>query len=79
VLTTDGRILSGVIAEESGNQISLRDASGKQHDILRNQIEELHVTSRSLMPEGFEKDVTKQNLADVIKYVTTVTNSPSGE
>ncbi|QDU99012.1 PVC-type heme-binding CxxCH protein [Lignipirellula cremea] len=79
VITTDGRILSGVIAEESGNQISLRDASGKQLDILRNQIEELRVTTRSLMPEGLEKDVPDQELADLIEYLVTVKEAAPGE
>ncbi len=71
VITTDGRILTGVIADESGNKIAIQDQNGKQQDILRNEIDELRGTSRSLMPEGLEKDVSKQELADVIKYVAS--------
>ncbi len=77
VLTTDGRVLTGVIVEESGNQLSLKDSNGKQHDILRNQIDELHCMSRSLMPEGLENDISKQDLADLLKYVTEVANVAS--
>lgn len=77
VLTVDGRVLTGVIVEESGNQLSLKDSKGKRHDILRNQIEELHAMSRSLMPEGLENDISKQNLADLLKYMTEVANVPA--
>jgi putative membrane-bound dehydrogenase-like protein len=69
IITTDGRILNGVISEESGNHIALRDQNGKQHDILRTRIDELRITGKSLMPEGLEKDLSKQDLADVIKYL----------
>ncbi|MCA9131587.1 MAG: c-type cytochrome [Planctomycetales bacterium] len=70
VLTTDDRVLTGVLTEESGNQITLSDASGKQHNILRNQIEELRATSRSLMPEGLELDLSPQDLANLLHYLS---------
>ncbi|MFP6694595.1 MAG: PVC-type heme-binding CxxCH protein, partial [Pirellulales bacterium] len=69
VITTAGRILNGIIAEEGNNHIVLRDQNGKQHDILRTRIDELRVTGMSLMPEGLEKDLSKQDLADVIGYL----------
>jgi putative heme-binding domain-containing protein len=76
VLTRDGRIVSGIISSESGNNIVLTGADGKQHSILRTDIEELITNSRSLMPEGLEKELSKQQLADVISYVAAASGNP---
>ncbi len=76
VLTRDGRIVSGIISSESGNNIVLTGADGKQHPILRTEIEELITNSRSLMPEGLEKELSKQQLADVISYIAAASGNP---
>lgn len=67
--TREGRIFTGVILSETGNHVVLGTADGKRHTILREQIEQLRTNSRSLMPEGLEKDLSEQQLADVIAYV----------
>ena len=72
VLTLQGRLFNGIIVEEGDNHLVLRDQNGKQQEILRQTIDELRVTGKSLMPEGLEKDLTKQDLADLIKYVSGV-------
>jgi hypothetical protein len=41
----------------------------KQETILRTDIEELKSTGKSLMPEGLEKDLSKQDLADLFAYL----------
>ncbi len=72
VLTIQGRLFNGIIVEEGDNHLVLRDQNGKQQEILRQHIDELRVTGKSLMPEGLEKDLTKQDLADLIEYVSGV-------
>ena len=37
--------------------------------LLRADLDELQSTGKSLMPEGLEKDLSKQDLADVMAYV----------
>jgi putative heme-binding domain-containing protein len=69
VLTASGTTLVGVPAEESGTSMTLVDAQGKRHDILRSEIELISSTNKSLMPEGFENQLSKQDLADVIAFV----------
>ena len=39
--------------------------------ILRTQVEEIHSTGKSLMPDGLEKVMTHQELADLISYIRT--------
>lgn len=72
VVTQQGRTLSGIIAAESTNSITLLRAEAKQDVILRDNIDELVATGVSLMPEGLEKDLTRQELADVITFVKSI-------
>ncbi|MAD79378.1 MAG: dehydrogenase [Planctomycetaceae bacterium] len=72
VVTQQGRTYSGIIASESTNSITLRRAEAKQDVVLRSNIDELMSTGTSLMPEGLEKDLTRQELADVITFVKSI-------
>jgi putative membrane-bound dehydrogenase-like protein len=69
VALTDGRIMTGMIASESATSVTLKRAEGASDTILRLQIEQMISTGISLMPEGLEKDVTPEQMADVIAYV----------
>ncbi len=68
VVTKDGRILDGLLAGESAESVTLR---GEYADVSvrRGEIEEMRASAVSLMPEGLEKDMTRQELADVIAYL----------
>jgi putative heme-binding domain-containing protein len=69
VALTDGRILTGIIAGESATSVTLKRAEGATDTILRSQIDEMISTGLSIMPEGLEKDVTPEHLADIITYI----------
>ena len=75
VLTDDGRTLSGLLATETGSSVTLRKPDGKLDTVLRSEIEELRASGKSLMPEGIEKDMTPQDVADVIRFVIEQTSS----
>ncbi|MCA9064268.1 MAG: neutral/alkaline non-lysosomal ceramidase N-terminal domain-containing protein [Planctomycetaceae bacterium] len=68
-LTTDGILLNGMLINEAGNSITLMSTDGKEHVIARGDLDELIASSRSLMPEGLEKDLSEQDLVDVITFV----------
>jgi putative membrane-bound dehydrogenase-like protein len=65
----DGQVLAGMIAEESAAAVTLRKAENRTDVVLRENIAEMRNTGMSLMPEGLEKKLTPQDLADVIEYV----------
>ena len=67
---TDGRALSGMIAAETGNSVTLRRQEGKEEVLLRADIDAMAGTGQSLMPEGVEKDLKPRDLADLIAYLT---------
>ncbi|MEX1041569.1 MAG: PVC-type heme-binding CxxCH protein [Pirellulaceae bacterium] len=69
--TVDGRVLSGLLAAESRTALEFFDAEGKRQTILRDDIEQLRATPKSLMPEGFEKQVTRQEMVDLLQFLAT--------
>lgn len=75
-VTTNGQQFTGMMASETGISITLAGPEGKQTVILRSDLEELRATGKSLMPEGLEKDVSKQELADLLAYVRSSAPPP---
>jgi putative heme-binding domain-containing protein len=69
--TADGRTLSGVVAAETPTSVTLRRADGAEDTILRANLEALRSTRVSLMPEGFEKQLSNQDVADLFAYLRT--------
>ncbi len=71
VLTTDGRQLTGLIAAETATGITLRRADNATDTVLRIDIEQLKSTGMSLMPEGLEKQIDQQSMADLLEFLRT--------
>jgi putative heme-binding domain-containing protein len=69
--TTDGRTLTGLLAEETPAAIRLRRAEGLEDVIPRSEIEALRPTGRSLMPDGLEQVLKAQDVADLIEFLRT--------
>lgn len=65
VLTTDGRLLTGIVLENSDQRIVLRVQGGKSEVIPQDDIEQLTKNKQSLMPEGIEQQMSPQELADL--------------
>lgn len=69
ILTVDGTVLTGMLAGESANSLRLINSQGKEEQVLRADIEELNASTKSLMPEGFESQMTKQEMADLLSFL----------
>jgi putative heme-binding domain-containing protein len=65
VLTTDGRILTGLLVEDSPQRVVLKLQGGKLETIPRDEIDQLRTSELSLMPEGLEKQLAPQEIADL--------------
>jgi putative membrane-bound dehydrogenase-like protein len=70
VTTRWGRSLSGILAAESKTAVELLDAQGQRHTVLRDDIDEWQPSSKSLMPEGFEKALSKDDLRNLLEFLT---------
>jgi putative heme-binding domain-containing protein len=77
VLTVDGRVLTGLLTENSDEKIVLKIQGGKTETIPRDEIEEAKQSELSLMPEGLEKQMTAEELADLFALLTL--EKPPGE
>lgn len=69
ILTIDGRVLTGLPVEESAQRVVLKVQGGKIETIAREDIEEYRLSDVSLMPEQLEKQLTKQEIADLMSYL----------
>ena len=72
IQTEDGRVHTGMIVVENATSVTLARPDGQRTTILRLDIEEMRGTGRSFMPEGLEKDLSPQDLADVMAFVQEV-------
>jgi putative heme-binding domain-containing protein len=71
VATGDGRVLSGVVAEQDNNIIVLRGADGNLVTLPRSDVESQRTSPQSLMPQGLLKGLTDQDLRDLFAYLRT--------
>ena len=69
VLTKDGKTETGIVSTETASSITLRQPEGKTVLILRQEIDELKSNGISLMPEGLEKNITVEQMADLISFI----------
>jgi putative heme-binding domain-containing protein len=69
VRLVDGTIATGILTAETATSITLRQQEGKDAVIPRAQIEELRSSGQSLMPEGLEKQIPPQEMADLISFI----------
>lgn len=72
VQTDAGRTVTGMITAETATSITLRKPDGTSETILRVNIEELRSTGMSYMPEGLEKSINQQEMADLLAYLLAV-------
>ncbi|HVJ69591.1 MAG TPA: c-type cytochrome, partial [Caulifigura sp.] len=69
--TTDGRVISGLIREETPQEITLQIDAQKTTRIPIAEIESRKPGTVSLMPAGLEKQLTSEELADLVSFLMT--------
>jgi putative heme-binding domain-containing protein len=75
ILTDDGRALSGYLTSEDVDSVGLRDlATGKVREIPIETIED-RVNKGTAMPSGFTNSLTRNELRDLIAYLTSLKGS----
>ncbi|MCS7047495.1 MAG: c-type cytochrome, partial [Gemmataceae bacterium] len=70
VVLEDGKVMSGLLASETKTAIEIYDTEGKKHLLQRDNVEKLVATTKSLMPDGFEKQLKEQELIDLLEFLT---------
>lgn len=70
VLLTSGRVLTGSIRTEN-DKLLIGDNDGKVHIVARHDIEELHHSPLSIMPEGISQKLGPDRLRDLLTFLLT--------
>ena len=69
VATQDGRVLNGLLVEESPQRVVLKVQGGKLETIPRADIDVYKVSEISMMPEQLEKQLTPQEIVDLFAFL----------
>jgi uncharacterized repeat protein (TIGR03806 family) len=68
----DGRLLTGLLVSKDENEVVLKDAQDKLLHIPPKQIEQLVPQRQSLMPDLLLRDMTAQQVADLLEYLSSL-------
>jgi putative membrane-bound dehydrogenase-like protein len=70
VVTTDGRVLTGLLVEDSQQRVIMKMQGGKLETIPRGEIEVFKASKISMMPEELEKQINPAEMADLFAFLT---------
>jgi putative membrane-bound dehydrogenase-like protein len=73
VETKDDESLLGLVVNETGTSVTLRQAYGREDIVPRANITSMKSQGQSIMPEGLEAALTPQGMADLLEYISTAT------
>jgi hypothetical protein len=65
----DGRTLSGLIQSETSDNIVLAMMGGAKETIPRSAIQDMKSLDRTLMPDGLEAAISKEQMSDLIAFL----------
>ncbi len=69
VETKDGELLTGILAAETAEAITLLQAQGIRSTLRRDQLKRQESTGTSLMPEGLEAGLSPQDVRDLVAFL----------
>jgi putative membrane-bound dehydrogenase-like protein len=69
VETKDGRTLSGLIQSETPDTVVLAMMGGAKETISRSAIKDMKSLDRTLMPDGLEAAITKEQMGDLLAFL----------
>jgi putative heme-binding domain-containing protein len=72
VATRDGRLLTGIFGRETADAITLVNAERAEIRVPRTAIESIAPSRVSIMPQGMDAQLSKQELADLVAYLQSL-------
>ncbi len=73
MLTNDGRVLTGLIDDQTPTTITLRGVNNQTTLINRDDVDVLQAMDKSLMPDALVEKLTDDELRDLFAYLTART------
>lgn len=68
--TRDGKLYSGLLTERTEKVVILKDAKNQVVQLSADEIEELTAQQQSLMPDLLLRDLTAQQVADLVAFLS---------
>ena len=72
LVTTDGKVLVGVIVYENRDRLTIEDAQGKQTNLANTEVELRTPEKTSLMPEKLIDRLAISELRDLLAFLETL-------
>ena len=69
ILTVDGETLVGTMIANADSFVTLQVNGGERKTIDREDIDIIKPTGKSMMPEGFERSLTSDQMRDLVGYL----------
>jgi putative membrane-bound dehydrogenase-like protein len=69
ILTTEGQAISGRILDENERELVIATGPNEEVRVPRDQVEEMQPSTVSVMPAGLDKQLSEQELADVVAFL----------
>ncbi|MEO6133867.1 MAG: c-type cytochrome, partial [Ginsengibacter sp.] len=70
--TSNGGTFAGIIETENASSLILKSPGGAVQTILKINIKSMAPMSVSLMPEGLETSINKDDMANLLEYIKTL-------
>jgi putative heme-binding domain-containing protein len=68
-ITKEGTVVNGLLLSESRTALELVDTDAKKHAVQREDLAQLVASAKSLMPEGFEKQIPPEDMVNLLEFL----------
>jgi putative heme-binding domain-containing protein len=76
VETSSGQVITGLLEAKNDKEVAIRDGEDKVHRIPADDVEQIVRQQKSLMPELLLRDLTKQEVADLLAFLSSLKTPP---
>lgn len=66
----DGQIVAGAIAQDSGEDMVIRDAANQMHKVAKSQIAQKQISPVSMMPPGMTASLRQDEFLDLVRFLS---------
>jgi putative membrane-bound dehydrogenase-like protein len=76
VALDDGRVLTGIVKNETPEVLEIEDADARRIKIDKDEVDERKQSDVSIMPSGLAEGLSRQDFADLVAYLETLKEAP---
>lgn len=74
ITTADGKTINGVIHDETAKEYFVATGPDQEVRVARGEVEQIQPSTVSIMPAGLDKQLTDQQLVDLVAFLKSVTS-----